>query len=257
VLTAHFYGLLFRPTTTSGAAGGSCLLLLVAAGCLCLAACGRPVAGGEGRLPAGGCWCAAVAIVNLGTRQSRLGRSESRISTFGGPGGRWQGTVANPVASWGGCELGLLSISCGPVVCVELLMAAYMAGLSPRWSDTHALDALRVLLTASSPGALHTLFDEIDSNHDGAITSEELSAFVLASGLAAKLKARDVEAIIQLGDRDGSGRIDCKEWEILAAVWAEIDQLRAELGAISPAKSSEMPPLPTSRSLRHHTRATL
>ena len=40
---------------------------------------------------------------------------------------------------------------------------SYMEGLSPRWANTRALDALRTLLTASKPGALHKLFDEIDS----------------------------------------------------------------------------------------------
>ena len=46
----------------------------------------------------------------------------------------------------------------------------WLDGLSPRWGNTPALDALRVLLTASKPGALHALFDDIDANHDGLLS---------------------------------------------------------------------------------------
>ena len=59
-----------------------------------------------------------------------------------------------------------------------------------------------------------------------------MTAAVAQSGM--HLSRGGVEAIIRLGDRNGDGRINAAEWEVLAAVWADIASLRAELDVGEP-----------------------
>eukprot|EP01051_Picozoa_sp_SAG22_P009097 SAG22_NODE_733_length_7580_cov_2.329501_1_plen_407_part_00 len=105
-----------------------------------------------------------------------------------------------------------------------------LADLSPRWSNTRALSALKILLAHHSglrSSGYRSLFDTIDANHDSHIDPDELQKYVTARHL--ELQPADIAAVMTLGDRNGDGRINCAEWERLGAVWAEIDDLRAAL----------------------------
>ncbi len=124
--------------------------------------------------------------------------------------------------------------------------AGYPEDVTPRRVPSLTpMGALKALLTSSDPRVLSALFDRIDLNGDGMVTADELAAFVAQSGMS--LSRQAVEAIIRLGDRNGDGRIDTTEWEILAAVWADIASLRAELdvgggqGAASTVAAEQQP----------------
>jgi hypothetical protein len=138
-----------------------------------------------------------------------------------------------------------------------------LAALSPRWSDSRALDALRVLLThqggcndiEEETPRRSALFDAIDADHDRQISPEELQAFVSHTGLA--LTPADVAAVIALGDSNGDGQINCTEFSHLAEIWTEIDSLRAELAGDLPRRpavgdSRTAGPLSTEGRRDHH-----
>eukprot|EP01052_Picozoa_sp_SAG31_P059747 SAG31_NODE_19009_length_614_cov_49.755340_1_plen_147_part_01 len=131
-------------------------------------------------------------------------------------------------------------------------MSSYsLADLSPRWSNTRALAALKILLAHHHElrsSGYRSLFDTIDANHDSHIDPEELQAFVSSRHLA--LESADIAAVMALGDRSGDGRINCAEWGRLAAVWAEIDCLKSELSPRKAARQQQASASTTERSRR-------
>ena len=102
-------------------------------------------------------------------------------------------------------------------------------------SRAHYIDRVKQWLVAIPD--LDETFARLDKNGDGFLSEQELNEF-LVNELHFTLMM-PAEAMLEMADSDGDGRISLREFKELGAVLQETMRLKAELGVAEPSTTAQ------------------